>query len=498
MKNQEIISELRNKFSDDEKIVYVSGLFNIVHPGHLRLLRFAAECGDRLVVGVYPDSESTKSLSKELRLENVLSVAWVDHAFVLEDTPENFIAEYQPDVVVKGKEHEQRHNPEQPIVENYGGKLLFSSGDISFSSIDLLRDEVERLHSPSIVLPEDYLQRHEFTVTDMLDTLEEMKKLNVIVIGDVIVDEYITCDPVGMSQEDPTIVITPLFEKRFIGGAGIVAAHAGGLGANVNFFTIGGEDREADFVNEKLEEYGVNAHMFVDESRRTPLKQRFRASEKTLLRVNHVRQHDCGPKVQQKLLEGIRGKIRNADLLIFSDFNYGCLPQDLVESIGRLCEEYNVPMVADSQSSSQIGDVGRFKKMLLLTPTEREARLALRDFSAGIPVLVDELKEKTDSKNVFLTLGKEGVVIHAVNSESNWLTDKLPAMNSQPKDPAGAGDSFLTASSMALATRCNVWSGAYLGSIAAACQVGRLGNIPIGTEDIVEEIRRGLLYERNI
>ena len=68
-------------------------------------------------------------------------------------------------------------------------------------------------------------------------------------VGDLIVDEYISCDPLGMSQEYPTIVVTPIDSKSFIGGAGIVAAHAAGLGAEVDFISIG-NDNSLSFAKE--------------------------------------------------------------------------------------------------------------------------------------------------------------------------------------------------------------------------------------------------------
>src|SRR3977135_798301 len=82
------------------RVVFVSGTFNIVHPGHLRLLRFAAECGDYLVVGVLSDELAANAqLSHDMRLEGVAAISWVDHAFLLRDTPENLIGELHPAMV---------------------------------------------------------------------------------------------------------------------------------------------------------------------------------------------------------------------------------------------------------------------------------------------------------------------------------------------------------------------------------------------------------------
>ena len=146
-------------------------------------------------------------------------------------------------------------------------------------------------------------------------------------------------------------------------------------------------------------------------------------------------------------------------------------------------------MVADSQSSSQVGDVSRFHDMLLLTPTEREARLALHDSNSGLVILAQALCDRSRAKNVILTLGPEGVLVHAgVDDAGGWHTDRLPAFNPAPKDTAGAGDSFLTCASMALLVGADIWQSAYLGSLAAACQVGRVGNLPLSVEEIEAEI----------
>ncbi len=482
---------IKERAAKRNKIVFVSGNFNIVHPGHLRLLRFAAERGDFLVVGVYDETSKGALLAESLRLEGVSSVSWVDYPFILREPAEKFIERLQPAIVIKGKEHENQFNPELEAVKFYGGKLIFSSGDITFSSIDLLRDEFKRLNFSTIVKPMDFPKRHGFTLADLLLVTREIKKLNVLVIGDIIVDEYITCDPVGMSQEDPTIVVTPILNEQFVGAAGIVAAHAKGLGANVSFFSIVGQDETANYVREKLKEYGVAAYLYEDESRSTIRKQRFRANGKTLLRVNHYYQHAVNGGIKKNILKDLTDILDDIQLVIFSDFNYGCLPQPLVDEIVTICNDNGIMMVADSQSSSQIGDVSRFKGMALLTPTEREARLAVKDFNSGLVVLAEALRNKAKVKNILLTLNSEGILIHAPTSSSHeWLTDRLPAMNTAPKDVSGAGDSLLACASIALAAGADIWQSSYLGSLAAACQLGRVGNIPLTLDQLQVEIQR--------
>ncbi|MFM8851798.1 MAG: PfkB family carbohydrate kinase, partial [Acidimicrobiaceae bacterium] len=149
----------------------------------------------------------------------------------------------------------------------------------------------------------------------------------------MIADEYISCDPLGMSEEDPTIVVTPISSKTFIGGAAIAAAHAASLGASVEFFSVVGDDQTATFCREELSKFGVDHHLLVDDSRPTTLKHRFRSRSKTLLRVSHLAQRSMEEPLQRELVKSVVKACESADLLIFSDFNYGSLPQAVVDQI---------------------------------------------------------------------------------------------------------------------------------------------------------------------
>lgn len=225
------------KKAQGKKTVFVSGNFNIVHPGHLRLLKFASECGEYLVVGVHRDkTQNPTLLDEKFRLEGIQSITWVDFGFLLKDEPEEFIRALCPAIVVKGKEHEDLYNPELDAVNSYGGKLLFGSGDSSFSLAELLKNESERIVTSSIVKNRAFMGRHGIEWPVLTKALDRFKNVNVAVIGEVIVDEYINCDALGMSREDPTIVVSPADKKKFIGGAGIVAAHARTMGAITDFF----------------------------------------------------------------------------------------------------------------------------------------------------------------------------------------------------------------------------------------------------------------------
>jgi rfaE bifunctional protein kinase chain/domain len=292
-----------------------------------------------------------------------------------------------------------------------------------------------------------------------------------------------------MSHEDPTIVVTPVNTTRFVGGAGIVAAHAASLGASVKFFSVSGNDVSRGYALDNLIAAGVDANLLMDESRPTTVKQRYRSKGKSLLRVSHLHQSAISAELQLQLLSALEKAMENADLLVFSDFNYGCLPQKLVDQLVSIGKFRGVFLAADSQSSSQLGDISRFKGMDLITPTEREARISTRNREDGLVVLADQLRTQAEAHNVLLKLGEEGLLIHAANNlDDSWLTDRVDALNRSPKDVAGAGDSLLISSAMALACGATIWEAACLGSLAAAVQVGRLGNTPISSKELLKEL----------
>lgn len=473
------------------RTVFVSGNFNVLHPGHLRLLRFAKEYGARLAVGVISDrlAGGAAHVPEQMRLEGIQSNSWVDEAFIVDEPVSEVIARLRPDFVVKGKEHESQFNLEAAALEHYGGKLLFSSGETIFSSLDLIRKEFHDIDSRSIGLPHEYLARHGIERQGLATLAAQFSNLRVCVIGDLIVDEYITCQPLGMSQEDPTIVVTPIDSIRFVGGAGIVAEHAAGLGASVHLLTIGGADATREFADKALREADVQVRLLVDDSRPTTLKQRFRCNGKSLLRVSHLHQGAISVGLQAQILAELERILDDVDVLVFSDFNYGCLPQPLVDQVIRSAKERGVMMAADSQSSSQVGDISRFQGMALVTPTEREARISTRNHEDGLVVLAEALRNQSTAKNVLLKLGEEGLLVHAgIGQANDWLTDRVSALNTMPKDVAGAGDSLLITSALTLASGGTIWEAACLGSLAAAVQVGRVGNTPINIGELLREL----------
>ena len=473
------------------KTVFVSGNFNVIHPGHQRLLKFAKGLGDKLIVGILPDKyiEVTSFIGEKLRLEGIQSISFVDEAFILNDSLQNTIRKLKPNIIVKGKEHESKFNAELKVIQKYGGKLIFSSGDIVFSSVDILNKEFSKKLQANFEIPQDYLDRHKIKLSRIKEIIKQFNSLNVCVIGDLIIDEYIMCQPIGMSQEDPTLVVSPLDNKKFLGGAGIVAAHSSGLGAKTHLFSVVGNDKLSKLANKMTGLNGIYSSLLVDDSRPTTLKQKFRRNNQSLLKINHVFSHSINKELQKKILSKFKKISTKLDILIFSDFNYGCLPKNLVSEMTKIAKKNNIFVAADSQSSSQVGDICKFQRMNIITPTEHEARTSTNNYEDGLVVLSSELQKKSKAKNIFLKLGDEGLLIHNMKKGKDvFATDRINALNSAPLDVSGAGDSLLIASVLALRSGGSIWEAGLIGSIAASIQVGRTGNVPLKLKQMLEFI----------
>ncbi len=464
--------------------IFVSGNFNVLHPGHLNLLKFAKSLGDKLVVGVVSKKiANVDGLNSDLsRVETLKSINFIDEVLIVKSSLEKILLKLKPNIIVKGKEHEIEDNIEQDIIKKIDAKIIFNSGrpNLSYDNSYLRND------TSNIKLQKKFLKDHKISTKNLINIVNDFSKLKVLVIGDLILDEYITCLPIGMSHEDPTIVLNPTGSKKFIGGAGIVAAHSANLGAQVNLISVVGKDSNRSFSKKKLDEYKVNQVLISDSVRPTILKQRFITKNKTHLKVSFLNQSSINLNIQKRILTNFRKLKNKIDLLVFADFNYGCLPQPLVDQIIEESKKENIFIAADSQSSSQVGNIARFKSLDLITPTEREARIALQNNDDGLIIIADKLKNICLANNIILTLGGSGILMY----DNATDRDRLPTFNQNPLDVAGSGDSLYITAAMTLALKGNIWSAGYLGSLAASVQSERIGNIPINSKDLKDKIQK--------
>ena len=470
--------------------VFISGHFNVIHPGHLRLFKLARNYGDKVIVGVECDRIARKSsyVSETERYENLKKINIIDEVILINKSVEKTISEIKPNYILKGKEFETKNNPELKVMKKINAKLVFGSGE-SFLSLDNLllnnHDEYKNWH-----ISKSFNERHNLDSKLIINTINNFKNKNICIIGDVIVDEYIDCKPLGMSQEEPLVVSKPISTIKFLGGAAITASHGVGLGSKTNLISVIGNDDNGKFIKQKLDENGTNSYLIVDDTRTTTEKKRYRLNNQNAFRLNNFSEEKISKKIQDKIVEKFNKLSKKIDILIFSDFNYGCLPQELVNRLIVTAKKNNIYIAADSQSSSQYGNINRYKKVDLITPTEHEARTALNDNQSGLVVVIQKLQKESKAKDVFLKLGSDGLLIFSAKlKEKSKHTDILNSINKNAKDTNGAGDTLLVSSALAMKSSNNVWISALIGSVAAALQVNKVGNIPIKHEEIISIIK---------
>ena len=471
------------------KKVFVSGKFAVIHSGHIRLFMFAKTIGINLIVAL--DTEGLDSAEIEWRTSFLKNQEFVDEVVLFNADIEKIILQIKPDIIIKGSEFSSRINIESEIVSTYGGELIFSSGSTFFSEKDLLNSDEVVSADYSEKIPKDFLKRNGITLSDITKQILKFNSIKVCVIGDVIIDEYINCHPLGMSREEPNIVVTPIDSQKFLGGAGIVAAHTVGLGATTKLITITGKDEAGSWAVSKATEYGITIKSIEDKTRPTNLKQRYKAGLQTLLKISHLSQDKVSNVIQNQIINEFKKIAPDIDLLILSDFSYGVLTNEVTTELIKIAKLNGLIIAADSQTSSQLGDLSQFSNVDLVTPTETEARLELKDQISGLAVIADKLRSKINSKSIIIKLGADGLVINGVKSDGTQLSlDALPSFNQSPVDVSGAGDSMLAAASLAITIENNLAKASLIGSLAAAIQISRIGNIPIEKEKIISLIQK--------
>ena len=154
------------------------------------------------------------------------------------------------------------------------------------------------------------------------------------------------------------------------------------------------------------------------------------------------------------------------------------------------CKKSGKLVFADSQSSSQVGDICRFNNMDFISATEREARISLQNSQDGLVVLAEKLKSRSEADNIFLKLGTQGVLLYLKSNTGNdeFITDRLLSLNNSPKDTAGAGDAMFITAALSFAVEKNPFIAACMGNIASAIQVGRMGNVPLTLEEFTKAL----------
>lgn len=476
-----------------KRIVHCHGCFDVVHPGHIRYLEFARQQGDLLVVSLTGDSEVDKGahrpyIPQELRAENLAALMCVDYVFINpEPTAEALLDAIRPDIYVKGAEYEHAADPgflaEKRTVEAYGGRIIFSSGEVVFSSTSLIE------HLPRSVQSDSHrlrlaCRRHEITAPSIEAILNKFRNQHVVVVGDVILDKYVLCDAQSVARESPMLSLLYRDERTYVGGAAIIARHVAALGGHAFLLTTGPSGEAANPVKRVLEAEGVDLHL-IDTRPSFVEKTRFLAEDAKLLKLDKGQRLPLDSVAERRAALILEQHSKLADAVILCDFGYGTITGTLLERVLPTLR-HNVRILTADVSGGR-ASLLEFKNVDLLCPTEREVRATLNDYETGLSAVAYNLLQRTQARRLFVTLEKRGLIVFDRRTQDrsapDWSgrlrSEQLPAFAQNGVDLLGCGDALLAASTMTLAAGGDVMHAAYLGNAVAAIQAGSLGNHPI-------------------
>jgi cytidyltransferase-like protein len=478
----------------DTKIIMCHGVFDVVHPGHLRHLLYAKSKADVLIASLTADAHITKGahrphVPQDLRAANLAAFEMVD--FVIIDrnaTPIENIQLIQPDYFAKGYEYggqgiHPRTAEEIEALQSYGGEMIFTPGDIVYSSSRLIELEPPEIRYDKLLV---LMERENITFNDLHATLAAMPKKRVHVVGDTIIDSLTRCAMIGGQTKTPTMSV--LYEQRtdYVGGAGIVSGHLRSAGADVVLSTVLGDDALKDLALTELRQRGVNVRAIIDPTRPTTNKNAIVVDNYRLLKVDTLDNRSIADGVLGELIDQVQST--EADAVVYSDFRHGIFNRRtipaLIEAIPR-----GVFKVADSQVASRWGNITDFKGFDLITPNEREARFALGDQDSGIRPLASGIYDAAECRLLILKLGDRGVLT-CTSPEQTEIGSffVLDSFVDRLVDAVGAGDALLAYATLAMLVSGSPAQAAIIGSMAAACECEKDGNIPISPADVEAKI----------
>jgi rfaE bifunctional protein nucleotidyltransferase chain/domain len=296
IKTREELREIIGRRPRAKKVIMCHGTFDLVHPGHIRHLIYAKSKADILVTSLTTDQHIAKAnfrpfVPEALRAMNLAALEIVDYVVIDENpTPIENIAFIQPDYFAKGYEYNKdgvhpKTREEMDTLEAYGGEVIFTPGDIVYSSSRIIESEPPNLASDKL---HALMEAEGLTFDGLRQTLLGFKGVKVHVIGDTIVDSYTYCTLIGGNTKTPTFSLKYERQVDFVGGAGIVAKHLKMAGADVKFTTVLGDDQLKDYVLKDLKDYGIDCDAIIDRTRPTTQKNLFTAGGYRMLKVDKV------------------------------------------------------------------------------------------------------------------------------------------------------------------------------------------------------------------
>jgi len=310
-----------------------------------------------------------------------------------------------------------------------------------------------------------------------------LRNARVLVVGDVMLDRYITGAVDRISPEAPVPVVRVEGESAAVGGAANVAANVVALGAACRIVGCVGRDAAGELVASELAALGIGAEGIVrTDERPTTVKTRILARRQQVVRVDRETDADASPALAAAVSEVLRALTAESDILVAEDYDKGLLVPPVIRSFLDAGREGDVPTVVDPKRRNFFAYPG----VTVFKPNAMELTDAM-----GGPVHPDDAgwMEGTRARlgccNLLLTLGDRGMALQ--DADGRHL--RIPAAARSVYDVSGAGDTVTAVMAVALAAGAEPWEGALLATHAAAVEVAKAGVATVSPPEILEHAR---------
>jgi len=463
------------------RVAQCHGVFDLLHPGHIRHFEAARKIADLLVVTLTPDESVNKGpgrpvFNQRLRAESIAALQVVDYV-AISDGPKAVEAIYRlrPDVYVKGQAGDTDAPSdgiylEEEAVRSFGGRIHLTD-EITFSSTNLL-NSFFAVFSPEA---DDYLRRFrlQYTAEQVIERLKALQSLRVVVIGDIIFDEYHYCRAIGKSSKSATLTARFLSAERHPGGVLAVANHVAGFAGEVHLVTyLGDPPEDESFVRTHLKP-GVQAHLIRQPGRLNVVKRRyvdpFQVSK--MFEVLWLDGEEPPPDSQERLLAELADLIPTCDLAIVADFGHDCLGR---RSIEWLAAQPLFLAVNAQTNSANTGYnlITKYPRADYICIDEQELRLANHTRTGDLDGLIAQTAERLKCQIASITLGSNGSLTWAAPNGGI----RTPVFSTDVVDSVGAGDAYLSVTSLCARVGYDPELIGFIGNCVGALAVRIIGN----------------------
>jgi len=476
----DIIQKLKKK---GKIIVQCHGVFDLLHPGHIRHFESARKQGDVLIVTLTKDKYVNKGpgrpvFNQRLRAEFIAALQCVDYVAINEwPTAVNTIKKLKPDIYAKGSDYVDSSKDltgeiknEEEAVRSIGGRIYFTD-DITFSSTKLLNTHFS-------VYPEEtegYLNdfRQKYTADQIVKYLKGLSGIKVLVIGDAIIDEYHYCRAMGKASKENIIPTRFLRDEIFAGGALAAANHIAGFCDNVHLVTcLGRQNSYQDFIESHLKP-NIKTKFFFRDDAPTTIKRRF-IEDAFLSKLFEVCFLDDSPlpeRLESKLHAYLKGIIKNFDLVLVGDFGHGFIEKNTVEFLARKANFLAVNAQTNSANTG-FNLITKYPRADYICIDEPEIRLATHSKFDNIENLITGIAKQVKYKKIIVTLGHKGSIGYSPKEGFS----KAPVFSKEIVDRMGAGDAFISVTAPCAAAGYPMDVIGFIGNAVGAMKVLIVGN----------------------